>query len=234
MVVRDSPIPLYHQLLETFHGYLDDGTWKVGDTIPSERELAERFGVSTITVRQALLTLAREGRLVRTRGKGTVVAEQPAPAPLYSYARYLDYLGGEADLSVEVLESGLAERTALPHNLASSDVLYVRRLCLRQGQPVFFQTVFVPRDVGEKVSRQDWTRPSVWDTVQPYLPHPTRTEEMIEAIRLGRFEAAVLKAQEGRLALLAERTVLAQDRPLVFDRTILRSSKLFVRNDLTG
>jgi GntR family transcriptional regulator len=47
----------------------------VGDSIPSERQLASDLGVSRLTVRAALDELVREGYLLRRRGAGTFVAE---------------------------------------------------------------------------------------------------------------------------------------------------------------
>ena len=46
-----------------------------GDRLPKERELAERFAVSRMTVRQALSLLADQGRVYSVRGHGTFVAQ---------------------------------------------------------------------------------------------------------------------------------------------------------------
>src|ERR1700751_1445153 len=52
-----------------------------GDSVPPERELATRFGVSRETVRQALHELLVEGRIER-RGRGTVVSRPKLVQPL--------------------------------------------------------------------------------------------------------------------------------------------------------
>lgn len=52
---------------------IENGTFKVGGKIPSENELASRFGISRQTVRQAIGTLVSEGILVREHGSGTFV-----------------------------------------------------------------------------------------------------------------------------------------------------------------
>jgi GntR family transcriptional regulator len=49
-----------------------------GAAIPSERQLIQEYGVSRITVREALGQLVNEGYLERVRGKGTFVAHRPA------------------------------------------------------------------------------------------------------------------------------------------------------------
>ncbi len=47
---------------------------RVGDAIPSERHLSQQFGLSRMTVRQAVDTLVTDGVLVREQGRGTFVA----------------------------------------------------------------------------------------------------------------------------------------------------------------
>ena len=53
---------------------LEAGEWAPGEAIPSELDLASRFGVSQGTVRKAVQSLAAENLLVRRQGKGTFVA----------------------------------------------------------------------------------------------------------------------------------------------------------------
>ena len=50
---------------------MSDGSLKIGDPLPSERELCAQFGVSSITVRHALKELVNEGRIVRQVGVGS-------------------------------------------------------------------------------------------------------------------------------------------------------------------
>ena len=66
-------VPKYYQvksqILELIAGLAP------GSPVPTERELAERFGTSRTTVRQAIAELVVDGRLERTQGRGTFVAE---------------------------------------------------------------------------------------------------------------------------------------------------------------
>ena len=74
---RHSPVPLYYQVKQSLLEKLENGIWKPGDLVPSEQELQETYGVSRITVRQALSELTHEGRFNRHRGQGTFVASKP-------------------------------------------------------------------------------------------------------------------------------------------------------------
>ena len=73
-VDRSSPLPLHYQLKQHLLEKIESGEWKPNDLIPSEQEMQTSFGLSRITVRQALSDLVYEGLLIRERGRGTFVA----------------------------------------------------------------------------------------------------------------------------------------------------------------
>src|SRR5678815_5617624 len=66
--------PLWRQIRALIVRDLEAALWKPGEAIPSELELAARFGVSQGTVRRAIDALADENLLVRRQGKGTFVS----------------------------------------------------------------------------------------------------------------------------------------------------------------
>lgn len=62
----------YHIIDDIMNGYYD-----MGDIIPTQNELAARFNVSRVTVREAVKELARRGVLKTVKGKGTYVTAKP-------------------------------------------------------------------------------------------------------------------------------------------------------------
>lgn len=66
-------VPLYESVKQRIKSAIHAGIWKPGEMIPSELDLAERFGVSQGTVRRAVRDLALEGCLVKQQGRGTFV-----------------------------------------------------------------------------------------------------------------------------------------------------------------
>ncbi len=68
---RPDARPLYAQVRDALKQDIQEGTWKPGDMLPSEFELAAGYGVSQGTVRKALDALTREHVLVRRQGIGT-------------------------------------------------------------------------------------------------------------------------------------------------------------------
>ena len=67
-------LPAYIRIHDQIKKEIDEGLWKIGDRLPSERDLAERFKVSRMTLRQAITLLVEEGILERRVGSGTYIA----------------------------------------------------------------------------------------------------------------------------------------------------------------
>lgn len=67
-------IPLHEQLKQLLRSEILEGRLRPGDRLPTEAELCARYGISRAPVRQALEDLAREGLILRQRGRGTFVA----------------------------------------------------------------------------------------------------------------------------------------------------------------
>ena len=68
--------PIYIKIHNQLRENIEDGKWKVGERIPAERELANQFSVSRMTLRQAIQELVDEGILERRVGSGTFVANR--------------------------------------------------------------------------------------------------------------------------------------------------------------
>jgi DNA-binding LacI/PurR family transcriptional regulator len=83
---RDAALPLYHRIKEELRASIERREYAPNTPFITQRELCERYGVSSTTAIRALNDLVAEGILVRRRGQGTFVAEQQqrpaAAAPL--------------------------------------------------------------------------------------------------------------------------------------------------------
>ena len=79
---KGSILPIYYQIAQRIKAYIAENQLAEGDAIPTERELCSGFGVSRMTVRQAVDTLVAEGLLNRQRGRGTFVTAPKISQPL--------------------------------------------------------------------------------------------------------------------------------------------------------
>ena len=74
-IEREIPVPLYYRLAEIVKEKILDAEFEIGDLIPTEAELKKEYGVSRITVRQAIDLLCKQGFLARERGKTPYVVQ---------------------------------------------------------------------------------------------------------------------------------------------------------------
>lgn len=74
----DATTPLYQQMKAAIIARIEDGTYRPGDRLPAEPDIAEQFGVSRMTANKAILSLVTEGWLTRKRKAGTIVADRRA------------------------------------------------------------------------------------------------------------------------------------------------------------
>jgi GntR family transcriptional regulator len=100
---RTSFVPLYYQLQEVLKEQIESGAWATGEALPSEPELARRFGVSRVVVRQALAILEDDHQIVRVKGKGTFVAEPKLDARAGGLSRSL-VVPRPAEVAIQALD----------------------------------------------------------------------------------------------------------------------------------
>jgi GntR family transcriptional regulator len=159
---RNSHVAMHRQLAQQLRAAIALGTYKAGDRIPAEPELALRHGVSRITARQAVMHLARERLVVRRQGKGTFVAEPPVHHDLLDPHGIFDELVAKGvNPRTELLEC--TERVApaaVAEKLRSGGrkVTHWKRLYLRRGAPFAVSWVYLspalPRLTREQVERE--------------------------------------------------------------------------------
>ena len=121
-----------------------------GDCLPSENELAERFGVNRHTIRRAVDELIAEGLLERRHGKGTFVLDGPADYVLGSGTRFtenIESLGktaGNRILRKLVIPArgGVATRLRLAEN---EPVVWIESLRLADDRPICVISHFLPQ-----------------------------------------------------------------------------------------
>jgi DNA-binding GntR family transcriptional regulator len=155
---RDSPVALHRQIAEDLAAELA-GHYHPGERLPTENALMIKYGVSRITVRQALASLTARGLLIRQQGKGTFVAEhalrQEAP-PLSGFVDILTAQGLEpATCLLDFAERRPSQQVADHFALADGIALTFRRQYLIDGRPLALTEVWFPPSVALLIDRED-------------------------------------------------------------------------------
>jgi len=107
---------LYEQIVSQIESRIVAGDLKVGDQLPSERELAEQFAVSRIVVREAVKALRQKGLVEILPGRGTFITNGTSGAVRYSLNMLMKFgaTNGASNLVEvrEILEPEIAARAA--------------------------------------------------------------------------------------------------------------------------
>jgi GntR family transcriptional regulator len=159
-LAMSSPVPLYNQLRELLRARILDGTYTPLIRMPSENELCELFGVSRITVRQALNDLQKEGLIFKIHGKGTFVAKPKAYqniSSLQGLAESLVKHGYEVINQVRSIRyfaapQEVAARLALE---TGAIVAEIQRVRLINREPVSLEVTYLPGQIGKQLEKAD-------------------------------------------------------------------------------
>ncbi|CUO86124.1 GntR family transcriptional regulator [Clostridium disporicum] len=146
MIDKNSPIPVYFQLKNDLVKKIAQGLWKPGECIASERELCEIYGVSRMTIRQAIGELVQEGVLTRLKGKGTFVCEQTVKQQdMMSFTEMIKQTGRE--LRTEVINFDIIDTPDDMQDTFMLDKVYkIERRRIVDNECIAVETVFIPVD----------------------------------------------------------------------------------------
>lgn len=146
---KNIPVPLYFQLKQHLIEQIENGEMKPGDSIQSERELSERFEISRMTVRQALLEMVNEGRLVREQGKGTFIAQPKIDQGLFKLTSFSEDMisrgmkPGAYVVDVVVNQPSSSVQEALKIK-PSASVIILTRVRLADDKPMALEVTHLP------------------------------------------------------------------------------------------
>jgi len=226
---HDSPVPKYSQLREILLD-LVESELDPDQAIPSEREMSARFGLSRMTVRQAVDHLVSEGRLYRVQGKGTFVARPKIEMPLRlaSFTQDMRARGlepGSRDLDRRT--DGASAHLARALQIGPDDPVHViERLRTADGIPMAVERSHIPDAVAPGLADESLADRSLYDVLaSTYGVLLDRGEQTIEAGIADPTDAALLDLPAGSAVLLLQRRSFAGDLPVEFAVSTYRADR---------
>lgn len=240
-VNRRAEAPLFKQIAAQLRAQIADGKLHFGDVMPGERELAESFRVSRMTLRAAIDELVDEGLLTRQRGRGTVVAhmrinKQAQVLGFMSFSEEMRARGFAPssrvlDFKSEVANAAVAAQLDLP---LGAQVIFLKRVRLANGEPMALERCYVPYERFKRLLEFDLAARSLYDIMEhEFDTRPTLCEETVEAIALSAPEARDLDCKRGAPALLVTRVTRdARGALIEAEQTLYRSDRyrmVFIR-----
>ena len=223
-VISMSPVPLYTQIKEILRERILNGTYQAHEQMPSESDLIKAFGVSRITVRQALGDLQKEGLVFKIHGKGTYVSK---PKAFQSLAKLQGFGEAMASMGYETLSRVISHKElledkviALKLDVAEGEVVAeIRRVRYLNRSPISLDVTYVPKSVGERLAKEDLAHRDIFLILEnDYGYSLGQAELQIEAVLADDILARLLQVEEGAPILRIERlTFTADNRPLDYE-----------------
>lgn len=170
----DSKVPLYYQLGTILREKIQSGRYQSGDQLPTETELVEEYGVSRITVRQALRNLEEERLVRREAGRGTfVTGDLPLPKTLHMDGSLDDLITMGLATSVKLLdlqEVGATREDAEVFGVSlHARIVQCKRLRYYHTEPYSYIINRLPLTIAEKLEDHDWEKGAIVESIERRL-----------------------------------------------------------------
>lgn len=216
MLNKDVGIPLYVQIREDLRREVAERILAPGDKLPSEDELAERYGVSRMTVRQGLMDLIDEGLLYRRHGLGTFVAQPQVERDhtgltnFFESSRQKDIKASMQVLIADILPARLKVAKAL--NLKEGELaIRIKTLRFSDDIPVTVHDAYVPYRLFSQLLQEDLESRHLWDYMEKYGYKVKKAVQRLEAREADEELADLLHVEVSTPILYKERTVYSDD-----------------------
>ena len=232
--------PLYDQIKILITQSLIVGDWKPGEAIPSEIELAQKFGVSQGTVRKAIDQLSAENILIRKQGKGTFVATHAEPQHQYRFLRIIPNNADKhhpASRFVDVRRGKASSEIARALDVKSgSSIHIIHRVLIFDGKPTILDEIIVSNAMfpGLTMTRIEESKGSLYSFFESaYGVRMIRAEERLRAIAADESNAPHLEIAVGTPLLCIDRIAFTYgDKPVEWRRGLVLTEGYSYFNEL--
>lgn len=231
-MAQRKKLPLYLQIESILKSKILTGDLKEGDRLPPENELSKQFGVSPLTVRQALSSLVGEGLLDRKPGIGTIVKKNLDEKIILKLSGKMDELlslGKETETMVlrsEVIQ-GLDKPLRFLQVNQTEPVCFTEKVRYWKGTPLMVVEEYVPQSLIGTLSKNKKSMKSLYLILTQkkgmVLNEATQT---IESSTADQRIASLLQIEMGSPLFYMERTFYGETgAPILFQITFTRAER---------
>ncbi len=239
MLNHQSPVPLYHQLVEILTEKIRSGEYQAGSRIPSEHRLAAEYGIGRPTARQATDVLVRKRMLARRRGAGTFVLDRPEEVDLFSLAgTSASFHAQGISVSAKMLKKiQLQKIVGGPENPFSGQMAYFfSRLQKVAGLPVIVEDIWLHPDLFKGIDRLFEEKMSLSQlVVETFYLKPTGGKQNFRVVFPDRAKAVALALQVGEPILEVQRFInFPQSKSAIYSELFCRTDQFVFSQKLGG
>ena len=222
----------YIKIYEDLRSKLDNKEYNYGDMLPTEMELSKIYGASRMTINKVIQMLQQEERVVRKRGKGTIVVEPPLDKDilkLTSFSEDMEKIGKVpgAKLVEYQMVFDVDDDTKERLELNDEDFVHiVKRVRTADGEPIAFDINQISSKVAKKFEIEKLSG-SIYSYFEADLQiNITHSDFTIKAATVTKEVAKYLNLEAGDPILLVKHTTYTkQELPFEYCHTYYRADK---------
>ena len=194
--------PKYKTIYDQIVKFILTNVWPVGSNMKSENELIKLFGVSRLTIRNVLNILENEGRILRSRGKATLILDRLLQNNNRSEIKDFSVtLNANYKLiDVEVVKNNLIKKFK-----NSSSLYYIKRLRrLKNNELYLISRAYIPFEIiGDKVNKKIFKDKNLLEVLMnQFKVTISRSDQELSAVTLSNNDADLFKITKGYPAIL--------------------------------
>lgn len=205
---RSSPVPLYYQLAQAIEAAIRDGDLVPGDRFENELDLAKRLTLSRPTTRRAIQEIVDKGLLVRKRGVGTQVVQNPVHRRVELTSLFDDLARAGQDPTTQLLDYRVGkadDEVASELSLVTGhEIVRIERLRCANGEPLAVMVNYLPVDLAP--AAEELERIGLYQALRARGVHIRLARQRIGARPATRNEAKLLAEKAGAPLLSMNRT----------------------------
>ena len=181
-------VPAYRKLYEKLRKLIEDGTYQRGDLLPSENELCAAHHLTRPTVRKALDLMVNDGFILRQQGKGSIVQGKPRGIGILSLtgttsAIGKDHLTTRIIVKPRIISWEHAFGYEISEKYKSLGCIYMERLRLITGKPVFYDITMIPNLNMQRFTSRTFENRSLFEILRMHYQIEVKGgEQKIQAI----------------------------------------------------
>ncbi|HEY1729765.1 MAG TPA: GntR family transcriptional regulator [Candidatus Baltobacteraceae bacterium] len=204
----DGPEALYVQLAEDLASRINSGEYGPRRRLPGEFELVDRYGLSRVTVRQAMSVLERRGLVIRRRGVGTFVASpkvhQDLAEPLRGFYDGLIAKGLKPEFSLVDFRK-VTPNAQIAAKLGTESAMLVMRLYKLDNAPFAVTNIHL-HSITADVTREEISSMPIYRILERLGRKIARADLTIRAQAAGHGPGRLLEIAAGEPVLILDRT----------------------------
>jgi len=232
VINKKSIIPIYYQLFKYFENQIREGQLQPGDALPTEMEIAERYGISRMTVRRAISELVAAGMVYTQKGKGTFVARPRLDKVVFNLNNFYDEIKQKGMIPrAELLEARIIkadEKLAEMLGIAvNTRCLYFRIVITADGEPLAYETKYTVYTKQTPILESQLKDPLLSRLAAAHSDSiPSSSKKVLMASKATEEEAKVLGVSPGIPVFFMVQTIYDADSKIIaWGKSIFRGDR---------